>query len=419
MAHPTYRLGHSGPIYRMPSGSSAPYATGGKAQPRSPHGPKLKPKKVKIKSHTRTVTPKVPAAPVNPDQALIDAAVRLHFGPQEQGLRNQLSQNAMYSQGLPGWYQQATDEIRRLQQGANAGAQQTLGQITAYNSPATLANPTDQQAANARNNLNAAFAAKFGADANSNSAALDRIAAAMAVQQANQAGQAQLQRIGLYGQQGQLGQEKADYGQTYGASIQQARDKAAADALKTDLAAKALGLKVDTLNKVQIPLAQSLEQNRTAGQKVARTNAREKQRHDQQMEALGTRNADISDWKAHHPNAGKKGAGSNSTYSKSKIQGFRQNWDYAKATAHQLKEKGTYTDKQGKVQNISTDVAYSALLNATKDPDIARAAAYVAFRKPIPADLRHRLAVKGIHVADPKVGRTPGGGPYGTGHMEN
>jgi hypothetical protein len=135
--------------------------------------------------------------------------------------------------------------------------------------------------------------------------------------------------------------------------------------------------------------------------------------------ALARDRLTLDQWKATHPNSGKGSVGSNSTYSKSKVQGFRQNWDYARATAHQLKEKGTYKDKSGKVQNISTDVAYSALLNATKDPDIAKAASLVAFGKPIPSDLRHRLAVKGVHVSDPKVGKTPGGGPYGTGRMEN
>jgi len=224
---------------------------------------------------------KVPAAPAIPqapagvtDQALINAAIRSRFAPQEQALGAQLNQNARFSSGVNDWYKNAQAEIAGLRDQGNAAAQQTLGRITAYNSQPTLATATDQQAATARNNLNSEFAAMFGRDATANSDAMNRLAAAYATQQGNTLNQANAQRMGLLGQQGQLGQQKADYGLTYGAQLQAGQQKALSDQQKLELAAKALGLKVDTLNKVQIPLAQSLSKDRTAKQRVSRTNAR-------------------------------------------------------------------------------------------------------------------------------------------------
>lgn len=398
-----------------PSYPSAPYARSGKSQPRSPRGPK---KTITVKRHTRTVSkppknhpPKGPQAPLPPsDQALIDAAVRSRFAPEEQGLRNQLTQNAMYSAGLNDWYKQATDQIRALQSGANANVQGTIGQVQAYASQPTLpGNAQDAQAATARNNLNAAFAAQIAANATSNSGALDRFMAAMAVQQANQAGEAQLQRMGLYGQQGQLGRQKADFGLTYGSQLAQSQQKALTDRQKLELAAKALNIKLDTLNNVQKPLAKSLIKDRGTKAKQGRSKIRETKQQHAIQNALDVNDLALKAYKLAHPNAGKKGAGSNSTYSKSKVQGFRANWDYAQATAKQLRDKKTYTDKQGRQKPVTQDVAYSALLAATKDPDIAKAAALAAFGQPIPADLRHRLAIKGVHPPKVKKQQTIGG----------
>jgi hypothetical protein len=185
-----------------------------------------------------------------------------------------LAQNTRFSNGIGDWYSNALADIKGLQAQGNAQAQETLGRITAYNSQPALQNATDQQAAGARNNLNSEYAAMFGRDATANSDAMNRLAAAYAIQQGNTQNQANAQRQQLLTQQGQLGQQKADYGLQYGAQLQTAENKALTDQTKLQLAEQALGLKVDTLNKVQIPAAQSLQQNRTAGQKVARTNAR-------------------------------------------------------------------------------------------------------------------------------------------------
>src|SRR4051794_18708659 len=124
-------------VHPLSTPSSAPVATGGTRQPESARGPKLpKPKTVKVKAHTRKVAPKAPKAPANPDQALINAAVRSRFAPQEQALNQQLQQNTRYSSGLGDWYTNALNEIRGLQAQGQTQTQQTLGQLGQYNSQA-------------------------------------------------------------------------------------------------------------------------------------------------------------------------------------------------------------------------------------------------------------------------------------------
>lgn len=400
--------------------AAVPVATGGKVQPESPHGPKLK--KITVRAHTRTVKPKPAAAPglaappVDPNAALLAAATHLRFGPQEQAYGQQLQQNARFSSGVNDWYANAMKEIQGLKAQGQAQGAQTLAAVQNYNSTPTVNNPMDQQAANARNALNSQYGAMVGRDSNANAAAMDRITAAYGTQQGNTQNAANAERMRLLAGQTALKGQEGDFKLQYGEQQDAAKAKAEVDAAN-------LAIKQGTLDYLT-GNSKSLAQDRVAGQKVARTNARtqranakETVRQHDASNALGHERLTLDQWKAVHPSAGKKGAGSNATYSKSKIQGFRSNWEYAKATAHQLKEKGTYVDKNKKTQNISTDVAYSALLNATKDPDIAKAAALAAFGKSIPADLRHRLAVKGVHPPEPKVGKVKGGGPYGTGNL--
>lgn len=347
----------------------------------------------------RTAAPKPPALPT--DQALINAAVRSRFAPQEQALNNTLNSNTRYTSGLGDWYGNALNEIRGIQAAGNAATSQMVGQVQQYASQPTLPNAADQQAATARNNLNAEFAAKLGANGISNAGALDRIAAAMLIQQGNQRNAANVERQQLLGQQGSLGQQKADYGLTYGADLQSARDKAALDDAKNQLAAKALGLKIDEYENVKVPLAKSLAGDRRNKQKVARSKTRQARQQNEISNALKVNDLALKAYKLANPDAGKKNAGSNSTYSKAKIQGFRANWDYARATAQQLKKQGTVASGPHKGKPITVDDAYQALLGATKDPDIAKAAAYLGYGKAIPPALRQRLAVKGVHP--PKV----------------
>jgi hypothetical protein len=201
---------------------SVPHASGGKVQPRTP-------KKVKVKAHTRTVKPKAKAKPKNPDQALIDAAVNLRYGPQEQAIGQQLTQNTRYTSGLGDWYGNAMREVQALQAGQAAQSQQALGQVTNYASQPTLPNATDQQAAGARNNLNAEFASAFGQNANSNTAALDRLQAAFLLQQGNTQNQANADRIKMIGEKGALKGQEGDYRTNFGAQLQSARAKTAND----------------------------------------------------------------------------------------------------------------------------------------------------------------------------------------------
>lgn len=400
--------------------------------PRAYHGPKNDPifkaafpaKKVKVKQHTRNAArpkknaaPAIAPVPVDPNQAIIDAATNARYGPQELAIKQQLAQNARFTGGLPTWYANAMDEIRGLQAGQQKLAADTAARVGSYNSAATLVNPTDQQAANARNNLNAEFTQKLAADATANSGGLDRFIAAMGIQKANELYGANVDRENLIGQRGALGSEKAAYATQYGGEIAKQDAATATKQQANDIAAKALGIKTQTLKKVQIPLAKSLASDRTAKQKVARSTTRERVRHDQQMEALGLTRNNIAKWKAEHPSAGKKNAGSNSTYSKSKVQGFRANWEYALEKAHQLHEAGSWRDKQGTVHNIDVTAAYQGLLDAIKDPDIAKAAAYTAFGKPLSPQLIHNLAVKGVHPPAYQAPKIAGGGPYGTGRM--
>lgn len=413
-------------VHPLSKGYGAPVATGGKAQPRSPHGPKLpKPKKITVKAHTRTIQPKPPKiqqAPPNTDQALIDAAVRSRFGPQEQALGAQLSQNARYSSGLGDWYKNAVDQIRGIQAGAQANAQQNLAQVTNYASQATLPNATDQQAANARNNLNAEFASKMAQDATSNSGALDRLQAAYALQQGNSANQANAQRMGLLGQQGALGQAKADYGLQYGTQLHSAEQKAAMD--QANLQVKQGTLAYLTGN------AQSEAQNRVAEQKVARSNARTqrqraistkaKQRHDAMLgdkkyqldvQKAGHQTAKDNYQRAHglgpyKPAAGTKGGG---RYTQANLNKYDNQWRGAQALAQHLKAAKTYVDKATKkTLPVDRNTVYSALLKKyPNDPEFAGAAADFAFGKKLSKHDLHLLAMKGIHPGQP----TPPQGP--------
>jgi hypothetical protein len=392
---------------------NAPYATGGRRQPvtgpkrKTPVDPrhaaavKRRDAKLHANAMVRYNAAKAPSLSAS-DRALLDAATRLKFGETETGLNQQIQANQGYQQNIPGWYAQALQEIKGLQGQGQKNSQGALERIQSYNSKATVpGNATDQQSADARNNLNAEFAAMFGRDSQANSAFMDRLAAAQAIAQGNALAGAGQDKQKLLAAKTALGGQKADYKLGYLAQQQAAQQKAAADQAKLDLAAQALGLKVETYKNVQVPLAKSLAGDRTAGQKVARGKVRSKNKQDAVKNAQWANEQALKAYKIAHPNSG-KGAGSNSTYSKAKVQGFRQNWDYAQATAHQLKDTKTYKDKAGKVKPVTEGVAYSALLNATKDPDIAKAASLAAFGQPIPPELRHRLAIKGVHLSKPK-----------------
>lgn len=348
------------------------------------------------------------APPVNPDQPLVDAAVRLKYGPQQDALNQQIQQNTRYTSGLSDWYSNAMNEIRGLQAQQAAQSQQQLGALTNYASQATLANPTDQQAAASRNALQAQFANESSRDAASNSAAMDRLAAAYAAQQGNSAYQANVQRQQLLAQQGQLGSQKADYATTYGADLAQAEQKALSDAQKNQIAAKALGLKVDTLNKVQIPLAQSLMTNRTASQKTARSNVRLKK--SQQAETkhqnavnnalkVGSQSEKALNDSLKLQQKGKGSNKSNGRYTQTQLNKYDNQWRGALALADHLKAAGSYVDKKTKkTLPITRDVVYSALLKEyPNDPEFASAAADLAYGRGLSARDRHILSTKGVH----------------------
>lgn len=410
--------------------SDAPRATGGKRQPVGKQTQKLaKPKKITVKTHTRTVAPPASTKPVDPNAALLNAATRLRFGPQEQAYGQQLQQNARFSSGVNDWYANAMKEIQGLKAQGQAQGAQTLGAIQNYNSTPTVNTPEDAQAAAARNSLNSQYGAMVGRDQNANAAAMDRITAAYGAQQGNTQNAANAERgrllAGLTALKGQEGDFKLEYGAQQDAAAAKSQTDAANLAIKQGTLNYLTGNAQATQGKTAVETAKTaadLKYFTEHGYYPSTGKPKGPSATEQINEAKLAFFNKHGYWPPTgppKPTKGGKGDGGNSTYSKSKIQGFRSNWDYAKATAKQLKDKGTYTDKKGKVQNISTDVAYSALLNSVKDPDIAKAAAYWAFGKPLPADLRHRLAIKGVHPPEPKTPRAVGGGPYGTGHMEN
>lgn len=251
-----------------------------------------KPRTVTVKKHTRVIAPsqhhadavarrdaklhtnalarrnaaQAPASTTPSDQALLDAAVRLRFAPEEQAYGQQLAQNARFSSGTGDWYKQALGEIQALQSQGRAQSAQTLQGIQNYNSQPTLQNPTDVQAAQARNNLNTEFAAKFGQGADANSAFMDRLAAAQTIQEGNTRSASNVERQRLLAGRTALEGQKGDYRTTYGAQMQTAAQKAAMDA--ANLAVKQGTLAYLTGN------AQSLAKDRTVNQGIARTKTR-------------------------------------------------------------------------------------------------------------------------------------------------
>lgn len=206
------------------------------------------------------------------DAQLIAAAERLRFGDQATALQGQMNQNTRFTAGMGDWYANALNEIKGLQGQGRANSAAALQQVQGYGSAPAIQTPEAIQAAQARNALGAEFAAKFSANANSNSAAMDRLAGALQIQQGNTRNQANVDRQQLLGAQANLAGQRGAFRTEYGAQLQDSRAKAASEAAKQDLAAKALGLRVDTYNNVQLPLANSLMDDRKTDNRLAATN---------------------------------------------------------------------------------------------------------------------------------------------------
>jgi hypothetical protein len=244
-----------------------PHATGGKVQPASPRG-----KKIKVKAHTRVVKPKVTKPTGGPSgNPILDALVRQRFGGVEQNLKQQLASNARFTSGVPAWYAQAINEIKGIgAQGATQG-QQAIAQAQNYNSPvAATGTPDAAQAANARNNLNSQYATMLTRDQQANQDFLNRLSGAMQVQQGNTLNQANVQRQNILGQQGQLAQQKGDFKTTYAA--QQATAQAKTDIENKKIQAGLLIAQGKTDAAMQV--LGSLNQDRKSKNNIARTNAR-------------------------------------------------------------------------------------------------------------------------------------------------
>lgn len=238
--------------------------------------PKPQPAKtVKVKAHSRTVKPRTfrgntpvytypgfgttpdssptPSAgpPVDPSKALLDAAVRLRFGGQEAGINNQLAANARFSSGVPAWYQQAIGEIKGI--AANGAAQNanTLAHVQNYNSPAAATGTPDAaQAANARNNLNAQFAAQLGGNAQANQDFMSRMQAGMLTQRGNTQNAANRDRQTLLSEQTALKGQKGDYRQGLVADQQAQQAKADLDDRKLQATLAIAGGKLDLAQKI-------------------------------------------------------------------------------------------------------------------------------------------------------------------------
>jgi hypothetical protein len=181
---------------------------------------------------------------VEASQALIAAATRLRYGPQEQVVNKQLAQNQRYTNGLGDWYANAVAQIQALRGQGQAQSAQNLQNVQAYGTQPVLSDPTDQQAALARNSLNSEYGAMFARDAGADDAALARIGAALGIQQGNTRNQANAERQQLLGGLASLKGQEGDFQTTYGSQLQAQADKTATANQRNEIAAKALGIKV-------------------------------------------------------------------------------------------------------------------------------------------------------------------------------
>lgn len=237
---------------------AAPTAISGTAQPVS--GSKVKPKGAKPK---RTPSPQGGLDPTT--KAILDAAVKLRYGGQEQALNEQLANNARFGSGIAdtgpsGWYTQAIEEIKRQQQ--PVPVVQAPGPIQA------TGDPLADQAAQSRANLNAQFQQMQARDAQAQNDFLANIAAGMRVQQGNTVNQTNRDRQNLLAQQSGLKAEEGAFRTTTLSDLQAAQQKAAQEQAKVQasiaIAEGKLNLARDILNNVTIPDARSKAADRRA-----------------------------------------------------------------------------------------------------------------------------------------------------------
>lgn len=313
---------------------SAPRAIGGKVQPKSPRGPKIR--KVKVKSHQRTVKPRTPSATKpgldTTQKALLDAAVKLRYGGQEQAINQQLQQNARFTSGVPAWYQQAIGEIKGIGATQMAQNQQTLQGIQNYNSPAAqTGTPEAQQAAAARNSLNSQYATMFGRDAQANSDFMARMQAGMQTQQGNTLNAANHERQNLLAQQGQLRGEEGSYKTQLLSEQQSAAAKADLEDRKLQaslaIADGKLNLARDILNNVTKPKTQAtIRQGRSKVRQGAARVRNEQARIRETKKQHGVDNAikvnrlALDAYMKAHPELSKKGGATGQSFTPTQVR---------------------------------------------------------------------------------------------------
>jgi hypothetical protein len=98
---------------------------------------------------------------------------------------------------VPAWYAQAINEIKGIGAQGLAQSQASVAQAQNYSSPvAATGTPDAAQAANARNSLNSQYGTMLTRDQQANQDFINRLGAAMQVQQGNTLNQANRDRRG-------------------------------------------------------------------------------------------------------------------------------------------------------------------------------------------------------------------------------
>lgn len=288
MALPTYSLNNPGvPKYSFPSAPDAPVATGGKQQSRSPRGPKVK----KSKPSPVKSAPKAPA--LDPTtKALLDAAVKLRFGGQEQALGQQLQSSARFASGVPTWYSQAI---------ANIKAQQTpVG-------PVQAPTPTGDPAADSRANLNAAFAQQVAQRQGAENDFLTNVGAGLQVQQGNVLNANAQQQNQIRQQQTQLAGDKGAFKTTTLADMQAEQAKAAQEQAKIQaslaIADGKLGLARDILNNVTKPKTTAEIKSKRSAARAQKINAQANQQRAADAHAKAQRDANFFAKHGYYPSS--------------------------------------------------------------------------------------------------------------------
>ena len=272
----------SSPASNFPGGipgepaSPAPRAVSATPQPTT-RGPRI----VKVKAHTRVVRPKAQPKPqpqADPYAQIINNALNTKYGPAVSAVNQAIGQSQASQGRLTNWFQDYQNRMAQTIQAQQQAAQNMQAQLLSQQEQTVPG--MNAQATQSRNALGNGQAGTLGLVAQNNAAFLQALQSAGALQgqqavQTEGNRQAALRGAGVNGMRGlqELAAERGNDAFNLRTQLKSADQKAQNDAIKNNLAAQALGLKVQTLNNVQIPLANSLMKNRRSDARTQRIRA--------------------------------------------------------------------------------------------------------------------------------------------------